>query len=91
MNSEMYKDVLNSAEMMNQLNLVSSRAEALSIVVNILNAALSIIQKSDTPLSTDCIAAIQSAINAEDNKTNELLAKIEQSMNADRELKKDDI
>lgn len=68
------------AEANQKLTLVTSRAEALGIVVRIVNALISGLEKDGKVLSKEAIAGIQEAINAEDTETQKILAELEALM-----------
>ena len=70
------QSALDYAEISNTLNTINARVEALSIVVNILNSLLHVIQSSDTPLSPEAVASLQTAINQESAITNNMFTKI---------------
>lgn len=74
-------NALNQAEIANKLNIVSSRAETLSMIVNILNSFLQVKQNSDNPFSEEIILAFQNAINNENAITNQIFAEVESSIN----------
>lgn len=77
----MKESALNQAEVAHKLNIVSARAEALSIFVNMINSVLTVMQASETPVHSDIIAALQSAINSENEITNQILQSLEQAVN----------
>ena len=68
------------AEANQKLTLVTSRAEALGIVVRIINALISGLDKDGKALSEEAIAGIQEAINAENAETQRILAELESLM-----------
>lgn len=70
------QSAVDYAEISNTLNTINARVEALSIVVNILNSLLSVIQSSDNPLPPEVIASLQNAINQEGAITNNMFTKI---------------
>lgn len=71
---------INQAELTSKLNVISARAEVLSMVVNILNAFLGVRQGTDRALTDDEIAAIQNAINQENAVTNQLYNQVEATL-----------
>ena len=73
-------NAINQAELTSKLNVISARAEVLSMVVNILNAFLGVRQGTDRALTDDEIAAIQNAINQENAVTNQLYNQIEATL-----------
>lgn len=71
------QNAINQAEINRNLNLISTRTETISIIVNILNSVFSVMKPSD-----EIIAAIQNSINSETAVTQQLFAQVEAMINS---------
>lgn len=64
-------------EISNRLNAIIARTETLNIAVDIINAFLAIIQKSETPFTQEQLDSIQSVVNGEAEKTKQIYDEVE--------------